>query len=672
MSPTQTATELKTSACPLDCPDSCSLEVAVEDGRVARIEGTRDHALTGGFICGKVRAFTRYLEAPERLKTPLRRTGPKGSGSFEEISWDAALDAIAARLKQIRDEHGGEAILPVSYGGSNGFLTHGTADERFFGRLGASRLARTICAAATTAAFRGLYGDMPGAPLMDAVHSRFIVLWGVNPSATGIHLVPLIQKARESGAALVVVDPRTTPLARQADLHLPVRPGTDLPLALSVIRWMFENEAADRSFLEKHCRGGDELEARARPWTLEKAAEVCGLEPGLIEDFARRYAAAEPAWIRCGWGLERNRNGGSAVAAVLALPAVAGKLGVVGGGVSLSNGGGWDLSPARAATVPGAAAKRVINMSRLGRALHLAKPPLKALFVTNANPLTNLPHQELVRQGLLREDLFTVVHEQTLTDTAGLADFVLPATTFLEHHELRKSYGSGAIQEAAPVIAPIGEARSNAAVFDALLRRLGLDEDGDPTSPADWIERILATSPRSEALRADLARDGIIAPPMGFGARPFIDLFPPHHGGRVDLVPEHLDAEAPQGLYAYQPPRGGAHLFTLISPALGSQITATFGNLRRSEGRVEVHPRDAAPCGINDGDAVILTNAFGEVRVRAAVTDRVRPGVLVLAKGLWARHTLNGATANALVPDHLSDLGGGACYNDARVELRRA
>ena len=361
--------ETRSSACPLDCPDLCGLTVTVENGRVIEVDGDRRGPITDGFVCGKVRKIADHLYGEDRLTTPLIRVGPKGSGQWTAISWDAALDHIAERLQSIRARAGGEAILPYHYGGSNGWLTEGALATRLFRRLGASNLARTLCAAASTAASRGLYGVMPGTALEDYAHAKLIVLWGVNPSATSIHLVPVIERARKAGAMLVVVDPRKTPLARRADLHLPLRPGTDLPVALAVIAALFARGHADRGFLAAHAAGADELAARAAAWSLEAAAREAGIDAALLERFVELYAAASPAVIRVGWGLERNRNGGSAVAAVMALPAVAGKLGVRGGGFTMSNGDArWTMTDETAIGEP-KPATRTINMSELGRAL---------------------------------------------------------------------------------------------------------------------------------------------------------------------------------------------------------------------------------------------------------------------------------------------------------------
>lgn len=660
--------EVLASACPLDCPDACSLEVRVEDGRVVKVDGSHLNPVTAGFICAKVRRVPEHLYGPDRLLYPAVRVGPKGEGRFERISWDAALDLAAARMREARERWGGESILPFFYGGSNGLLTQETADFRLFYRLGASRLARTVCAAPSSSAAIGLYGKMAGVALQDFRHSKLIVLWGMNPSASGIHLVPFIQEAQKAGARLVVIDPRRIPLAKKADLHLAPRPGSDLAIALAAIRWFFEEGRADLAFLAAHATGFEELRRRASLWTFERAAEASGVPAADIEAFVRLYAESSPAVVRTGWGMERNRNGGSAVAAALALPAVAGKFGVRGGGYTMSNSGVWggELDSAAAVAEP-PPATRTVNMNRLGEALLEGEPPVGVLFAYNCNPLATMPNQEKVRRGLEREDLFTVAFDQVWTDTARMADLVLPATHFLEHSDMVRGYGSYALYRTRPVAEPAGEARPNAEVFGELLRRLGLARPGDPETEDELAAAVLH---RSERVRTELERDGMALPECGEAPVQLVDAFPLTPDGRIHLVPEALDREAPRGLYGFQEDPGIERFpLALISPATGRTISSTFGQLVREKAVLEIHPRDAEARGIAAGDTVRVWNELGEVRVNARLSPDLRPGVVFLPKGLWARHTLSGTTANALAPDTLTDLGRGACFNDARVEV---
>jgi anaerobic selenocysteine-containing dehydrogenase len=654
------------SACPLDCPDACSLDIRVEDGRVVKLDGDRRNPFTQGTICAKVRRLPEHLYGADRLLYPARRVGAKGEGRFERLSWDDALDLLAVRFRAVRDRLGGEAILPYSYGGSNGLLTQDTTDALLFRRLGASRLARTVCAAPSGAAAIGLYGKMVGVALEDAVHAKLIVIWGTNPAASGIHWIPIVQEAQRRGAKLVVVDPLRTQTAKRADLHLAARPGTDVVLALAAIRWLFENGRADLDFLATHATGVEELRQRALPWTIERAAATCGLAQSELETFFALYAGSSPAMIRCGWGLERNRNGGSAVAAVLALPAVAGKFGVRGGGYTMSQSGAWKFGAIAEEPEP---PTRLVNMNRLGRALtEFDDPPVGLLFVYNSNALATSPDQERIRRGLLRENLFTVVFDQVLTDTARHADLVLPATAFPEHHELRRGYGTLVLQSSPPVATAAGEARPNYEVFAELLRRLDLLRAGDRLEPAAMLRAAVTDSEAVTRLEAG----EILNPACGPAPVQFVDVFPNTADGKIHLVPPALDREAPGGLYAFRPnPQEAQGTLTLLSPATHRTISSSLGQLDDTRAAVEMSRQDARARNIAAGDSVRVYNELGEVRCAARLSDDVPVGVAMLPKGLWAKHTDNGATANALAPDSLTDLGGGACFNDARVEIER-
>ena len=671
------ARHIATSACPLDCPDLCSLAVTVDDGRVVGVEGTHLSPITDGFICGKVRKIAAHLYGPSRVLSPLVRDGARGEGRFREASWDEALDLVTERLSAVVARSGGEAVLPYHYGGSNGWLTDGGLASRFFRRLGSSNLARTLCAAATTAATLGMYGRMPGVALEDYEHARLIVVWGQNPSATGIHMVPIIERACAAGAALVVIDPRRTPLARRADLHIQLRPGTDLPVALAILDALFTRDLVDRGFLAEHCAEVEELRARAARWPIAAAAREAGVPEASLERFVELWSSASPAVIRCGWGLERNRNGGSAVCAVLAIPAVSGKFGVRGGGMTMSNGDApWTVG-AEAAVAASAPATRTINMSQLGRALaEVRDPRIEALFVYNCNPVATAPDQLAVRAQLALDDLFVVVHEQVMTDTARWADVVLPATAFLEHREVRRGYGVMRLYDSPAVARPPGLARSNTQLFGELLRRMGLERPGDPTTDDELVAAIFAASPSGPGLREAIARDGVAALPSGDRPIPFVDAFPGTDDRKVHLVPAALDAEAAAAggaLYTYRPdPATDAFPLALISPALSTQISSTFGQLRTAEIPVEMNAADAAARGIRSGDEVRVWNQLGEVRCAARVSPDLRPGVALLPKGMWSHHSRNGNTGNALVPDGLADLGGQAAFNDARVQIERA
>jgi anaerobic selenocysteine-containing dehydrogenase len=663
--------EQRRSACPLDCPDLCGLTVTVDNGRVIEVNGDHRAPLTDGFICGKVRKIADHVHGDARVLHPMIRVGAKGAGQWRQASWDEALDLIATRMQAIRARSGAEAILPYHYGGSNGWLTEGALATRFFRRLGASNLDRTFCAAATTAATHGLYGKLPGIALEDYEHSKLIVLWGVNPSATGIHLVPVIERAMANGAKLVVVDPRRTPLARRADLHLAVRPGADLPVALAIINQLFARGHADLAFLDQHAAEVGELRERASAWSVEAAAREANVDAAAIDQLIELYATASPAAIRLGYGLERNRNGGSAVAAILAMPAVAGKFGVRGGGFTMSNGDAkWTVSAELAIDTP-PAPTRTINMSEIGHALATVRDPrIEHIFIYNCNPVATAPDQRTLVEQLSREDLFVVVHEQVWNDTANLADVVLPATTFLEHRELRRGYGNMQMYDSPAVIPPVGEARSNNDLFGALLRRLDLVRPGDAMTDDELVAKTFAAG-EGPVLQAQLAENHVASPPGN--ARPimFVDEFPGTPDRKIHLVPAALDREA-NGLYTYKPdPRSTEYPLALISPALSTQISSYFGQLRKEPATLDLSPSDAAARGINNGDPIRVWNAQAEVQCIARVTTDMREGVCLMPKGLWRKHSRNGYTSNALIPPTFADLGGQAAFNDARVQVAK-
>jgi anaerobic selenocysteine-containing dehydrogenase len=652
------------TACPLDCPDGCTLDVTVENGRILKIDGGDANPATRNFICAKVRRFDERVYGEDRVLYPAVRQGAKGQGTFTRVTWDEALDLIATRMLAIKDINGGEAILPYYYGGSNGLLTQNTNDLELWRRFGTSRLATTVCAAPTGAASLGLYGKMPGVVYQDYPSARLIILWGVNPSASGIHLVPYVKEAQAAGATLVVIDPRTTSLAKKSDLHLAVRPGTDLAVALALHRVMFEEGHADRAFLAAHTTGADRLREAATPWTIERAAAEAGIDPPALRRLADLYVAATPALVRCGWGLERNRNGGSAAAAILALPAVGGKFGVRGGGYSMSNSLAFGLKSAAWLDTP-EPATRLVNMNHLGRALlEYSTPPVQMLFVYNSNPLATTPDQNRVLQGLRREDLFTVVFEQSFTDTARYADVVLPATTFLEHYDIAKSYGPIALQLVRPVIEPEGEARTNAHVFSDLAERLGVGQSEEE------IDTMLRVTARMGAAGAEVVEHGAATPPFNGAPIQFVDVFPLTPDKKVHLFPDAIADKAPAGMYGYQAdPATERFPLALISPASEKTISSTLGELRERAALVHIHPEDAARRGIAQSDAVRVFNDLGELHCPANLTEDVRPGTISFSKGVWRKNTYNGSTATALAPDSLSDLGDGACFNDARVDV---
>ncbi|MGC2250896.1 MAG: molybdopterin-dependent oxidoreductase, partial [Acidobacteriaceae bacterium] len=496
------------AVCPLDCPDSCSVHISVnQEGRATKIRGNPDHPVTRGFLCAKVTKYLDLVYSPDRVLYPMRRRpgvakGPIPAGKqaevFERISWDEALDTIAARLQIISTKFGPEAILPYSYAGNMAVLGFGSMDRRFFSRLGASRLDRTICSAAGGEALMAVYGAKLGTDTEHFRHARTILAWGANLLGNNVHLWPFIQEARQNGARLIVIDPYTTRTAKAADWHLQIRPGTDSALALGMMHVLIEENLYDAAYVERFTHGFEPLRARAKEYPPACVAEVTGLSTHDIVGLAREYATATPSVIRLNYGVQRSQNGGAATRAIAMLPCLIGAWKHLGGGLQLSTSGAFQFNkqalerPDLADSSPIGRAGRIVNMSRLGHALtELSDPPVQAMLVYNSNPAVIAPNQKAVLQGLRREDLFTVVHEQLFTDTTDYADIVLPATTFFEHKDFQGTYGHYHVQLSQPAIAPLGEARSNVTLFRQLAQRMGFSEPCFLDREEDMIDQAL-------------------------------------------------------------------------------------------------------------------------------------------------------------------------------------
>jgi len=658
------------TTCPMDCPDTCALQVEMKNDRIHRISGAHDHPTTGGFICTKISRFARRVYHPDRLLHPMRRSGAKSAGEFERISWEEAIAEITRRFQEIRRRWGGEAILPYHYGGSNGLLSDGFLDDLYFARLGASRLAKTLCAAPSTEVAVAMYGKMPGVAFEDYVHAKFILIWGANPKVSHIHLVPFLRQARRRGAFVAVIDPLRNFSAGEVDLHLPVYPGADLPVALAMIRFWHQKDLFDANFLSRHADGLEPLLQQAEAWTLKRAAEEARVPAEKIQALAGRYAESSPAVIRCGWGLERNRNGGHALAAILAMPALLGKFGERGGGYTMSNSGAARLDR-DALSGEVAWDTRIINMTGLGDALAGdLDPPVKGLFVYNCNPAVTVPDQNRVLRGLAREDLFTVVFDQVMTDTARYADIVLPAVTFLEDTDIKVAYGSYVVGGVQPAIPVCGEARSNADVFAALGRAMGRKDEAffwDPEERLDRVGRALRLNGKAADVRVFRNGESHLYDFPGAAPVQFHTVFPQTADGKIHLAPAVLGRQP----FRYRPVSSQAYPLALVSPGSSKMISSTLGEFNLPQLTVTMHPADAATRGIEEGDTVRVFNHLGEVICRVHVSDRVREGVVAMPKGAWRTASANGRTSTALCPATLNEVGGGACFNDARVEVAK-
>jgi anaerobic selenocysteine-containing dehydrogenase len=694
-----TPTRVK-GVCPHDCPDTCGWVTTVQQGRAIAFRGDADHPFTRGFLCQKVANYLERVYHPERLTRPLRRTGPKGSGQFEPTSWDDAIRLIADRFRTIAaSPDGPQAILPYSYAGTMGKLAYSSLDRRFFHRLGASLLDRTICASAGAAGCDVTLGTRAHFDPEATVHARTIINWGSNTAVTNSHLWTLMVQARKRGALVVTIDPYRTPTAARSDRWLPVRPGTDAALALGVMHVLFRDGSEDRDYLERYCLGGEQLRERVlAEYPPERVAAITGLSVDDVEWLAAEYAGTferrgGPALIRLNYGLQRHGGGGMAVRTICCLPAVTGAWRHPGGGALLSTSkfAPWnEAALTRPDLIP--RGTRTVNMVQLAEALagELPGPPVRALYVYNANPAAVNPDQRRVMAGLSRDDLFTVVHDQFLTDTARYADVVLPATTQLEHFDIHSAYGHLYVQANLPALAPLGEAKPNTEVFRLLARALGFEPELFDVSDEELARQALTP------IRGSRAFDGITLERLLEGGpvrlnlprdyAPFAEGGFPTPSGKCELYSPGMAARGLDPLPAYVPPHedpqtrpdlAARYPLQMVSPPAPPFLNSTFANvasLRRQAGEptLEIHPVDAASRGVVDGAAVRVFNGRGSFRARAKVGESVRPGVVVTLGLWWARDTADGANCNGTTSTALTDLGGGATFFDNLVQVEGA
>jgi anaerobic selenocysteine-containing dehydrogenase len=673
--------EERASVCTFDCPDTCSLTVGLEASRIVKVRGSHAAPYTAGVICNKVaRDTAEFVHGPRRLLHPLRRIGPKGSGQYVQISWDEALDEIYRRVSEVIDRWGPQAVMPLNYAGPHGFLAGDSMSSRFFNRLGATQLyRRALCGGVRSEAWAGTYGAVPGCPPEFAEHAKLNVVWGNNATVSNLHLVRCIRKAKRAGGRLVVVDPLRTKIAEQADLHLQLRPGTDVLLAWSVAAELERSGSLDTGFIAANVLGFEEFMARARKWPAARAATVCGLAEAQIRIFARWLAEIEPIVLAPGNGLERGRNGGSGIRAAVALPALLGKLGK-GSGIVLAASNAFPKTPAklqRPDLIP--AGTRTLTINDIGR--HLAEddidPPLRALFIYNHNPIVVHPDQNRMRRGLARPEVFAVGIELTMTETMTNCDIVLPAATHFEYADLYPSYGHHWLQRAEAVIPPLGQSKPNTEIFRRLAARFGFDEPcfkatdeelmDDAVDPTDL--RLAGMRPSEIPTRQALQ----MTAPDGRPLVLFDNIRPATPSGKVELKSETL-AER-WGSAALLPDwreRELSHPLMLISPSSDKRISSTFGGLAasRQAPALLMNPEDAVRRKLEHGGEVRVWNDRGEVILPLAVTGDVPPGVVASEKGAWLSTSRTGQTISALVSADLkADLAEGACFNDTLVEV---
>ena len=680
-------------ACPHDCPDRCAWLVTVESDRAVNLAGDPSHPFTRGGLCAKVNHYLERVYSPDRLLHPLRRIGPKGAGEFERVSWDEALEDITARLKQVIAADGPTAVMPYSYSGTQGMIQSDAMSGRFFRRLGATRLERAICGSTGSAGIEATMGTTVGMLPEDLTQSRLILLWGTNTIVTNLHLWPFIRQAQDRGAQVVVVDPLKTRTAAAADWHLRPLPGTDAALALGMMQVIVRERLYDATYVAEHTLGFDALVRRLDEYAPERVAVPTGLDAEEIVRLARAYATTRPAAIRLLIGMEHHASAEMSFRAISCLPPLVGAWRERGGGLlhhtmdlhnQAMNGRGIQMPELQKRGI------RKVNMVQLGRALTdpSMDPPIRALFVYSSNPATTAPNQELVLQGLRRDDLFTVVHEQFLTDTARYADYVLPSTMEVEHWDLFGSWGHTYVSLNRPAIPPRGEAIPLTELFRRLAAGMGYDEPYLQETDEDLIKTALASDHPLRGIDFErllargwaplnLAEDWLPYAaghfPTASGKCEFYSSALAERG--IDPLPAYLPAdESPGG----NPERAARYPLILLTPKsalhfLNSSYADSPRHLRAErEPYLDIHPTDAACRGIGEGDPVRVANDRGALELAARVGDRVRPGVVAIPSGWWASRSPGGSSANALTPDGLTLWGGGGDFHDTLVEVEQA
>jgi len=678
------------AACPHDCPDTCALHVTVAEGRAIKVEGDPDHPTTRGVLCTKVARYLDRTYSEKRVLHPLRRVGAKGEGRFERIDWDEALDTIASRFREIAESSDGpQAILPYSYAGTMGLLQYGSMDRRFFNKLGASLLDRTICATAGKAGYAATIGASIGTDLEQFENARLILIWGSNPVVSNLHLWSRVQEAKRRGARLIAIDPYRSQTAEKCHEHLALMPGTDAALALGIMHVLIAEGLIDRDYIDRYTLGFDALEQRVRDYPPSRVASLTGLREAQIVALAREYGTIGPAVIRLNYGMQRHAGGGMAIRTVACLPALVGAWRHAAGGALLSSSGTYPINTA-ALERPELSwnSPRTINMSTIGDALLEADdPPIRALFVYNSNPVAVAPDSGKVVAGFAREDLFCVVHDVFLTDTADYADIVLPATTQLEHLDVHSSYGHLYALANNPAIAPLGEAKPNTEVFRLLAARMGFDEpcfaESDESMAANAF---VASHPRMAGIDwTTLKTQGWQRLNVPSPYAPFAEGNFPTPSGKCEFYSESLRRQGLDPLPTYTPPRESvvsdpalARRFPLamLSPPARNALNSSFGGLpvfleTEKTPWLDIDADDAAARGIGDRDKVRVYNDRGAFVVTARITDRTRPGVVVAPSIWWRKLSPDGTNANMVTGQALTDMGRAATFYDVLVEVAR-
>lgn len=671
--PEHDAIDSKPSVCPLDCADTCSLQISLQRGQVVSVRGNHDNPFTRGKLCAKVtHSLAAQVHGQERIQTPLKRIAAGvGPDAFEAINWDEALSTIHQRFSEIIDTWGAEAIAPLCYGGPMGVLAGGSMDKRFFNRLGASKVdSSPLCAGTSGAAWEAVFGDAGGIDFEELAHSKLILIWGNNVTTCNLHLTTIIRQAQKDGAALVVIDPKRTRIARDADLHIPLLPGTDVVLAYAVAALLEENGHLDKAFIHKHVHGAEQFLAAARAFPVAKAATTCGIPEGAIREFAGLFAQKRPAAMSIGVAPERNRNGGAGIRAALSLLALTGNIGPLGAGPC-------DVSRffpiAREALArPDLAPPNLREINVLDIPQRVQSPgdeiPLKALFIYNHNPVAVHPEQQRMRDALLSTEVFVVGNDLSMTDSMRCADLILPALSHLEYGDLYTAYGHRYLQQSKAVMPPQAQGVSNMELFRRLAQQFGFTEPCFSDSDEELMQQ--AFEPQHAELAQRSAESAVDMTPYAEDAMlRGATLTTP--SGKIELYSTTLEIAGKEGVPRYKALQKDRE-FVLVTPASEQRINSTFGALEKQQTdlRCEINSGDAYKREIQDDDWVTLSNAQGEVSLRAVVSNDVRSGTLYVPKGAWINDSPQGVTVNALIPGHQEDLIGGACYYDCTVDLQ--
>lgn len=673
-------------ACPHDCPDTCALTITVRDGRVVKMTGAADHAPTAGVLCTKVAYYPERIYHPDRLLYPQRRVGAKGPGArFERISWDEALSTIAERFQEIVSRHGAEAIVPYSYAGNSGLLGYGSMDRRFFHRLGASQLDRTICASAGAAGYWATVGASIGFDAENVVDARLILIWGSNSVVSNLHFWRLAQEARRRGARLIAIDPYRTATADKCDQHIALLPGTDSALALGMMHVLIRDELLDHDYIQRHTLGFAALAQRVQDYPPTRVAAICGLRESEVEELAQLYGCSQPAAIRTNYGINRTAGGGMALRTLACLPALTGAWRHPAGGILLSTSGNYPVASARLERpdLMPTPAPRTINMSTIGHDLLHAQPRIQAIFVYNSNPVAVAPQSGEVVHGFTRPDLFTVVHDLFQTDTADYADILLPAPSHMEQLDIHKSYGHLHIQVNQPAIPLCGEALPNTELFRRLAQRMGFsepcfsDNDEDLCRQAfDWQDTRLAGLTWENLKRNGHARLNLPRAIAPFANGNFLT-----PSGKCEFYSAALAQAGHDPLPAFIPPREWRESalakefpLALLTPPARNFLNTSFANSPRflaqeKSPTVCLHPADAAARAIADDAVVRVFNQRGEFQARTVISDRVRPGIAVATSIWWRKLSPDGRNCNEVTSQALTDLGGGATFYDCLVDV---